>query len=70
MGKYCCWVCASSTGRNALNGIRGIIDVTPAACSFSTTNVESLEVLAPSEVCAGMVSTTGVTPTRLRSGSR
>ena len=35
----------------ALNGIRGITDVTPAACSFSTTSVESLAVVDVSEVC-------------------
>ena len=50
--------------------MRGITESTPAARSFSTSSDASLLVAAVSEGWAAIVSTTGCTPMRLRSGSR
>ena len=53
-----------------MNGMSGMTEFTPAAWSFSTTRGASLLMAAVSVGSAAMVSTTGVTPILLRSGSR
>ena len=70
MGNNSCAVSAPMKGVNAFSGRSGITDCTPAALSRSTASVASESVLAVSPTSAVIVTTWGVMPAFLRSGSR